>query len=87
MLVVTAWGLSCQGLRGGWLNGVGEFLLLGFSGKGREEQNCHQELGLGWEEDSGLSEGVGAGQGQGQVCGKGLLHQCAIPTPPSPSQP
>lgn len=64
-LVVTAWGCSCQGLHAGWLNGVGEFLLLGSSGKGWEEQNCHQELEVGWEGDSELPEGAGAGPGPG----------------------
>lgn len=63
-----------KGIRGGWLNGAEEFLLLGFSGKGGEQQKCHQELG--WEGvlgDSELSKGFGAGQGQGQVCGEGGL--------------
>lgn len=86
--VVTAWGCSCKGVRGGWLNGTGGFLLSGFSGKGREQQNCRQELGVGREGvlgDSHLSKGAGAGQAQGQVCGTGLLHQCPVPTPPSPT--
>lgn len=88
-VVVAAWGCGCKGVRGAWLSAVREFLLLGFSGKGWEQQNCHHELGAGWEGvlgGSDLSKGAGAEQGQGQACGTGLLHDCPVPTSPSPSR-
>lgn len=79
--VVTAWGCSCKGVRGGWLNGMGGFLLLGRVGNSRTATRSWGRDGKEFWEIHTSPKVQERGRHRGRCVGRGSSTSVLFPHP------